>query len=81
MAKNPLIFLPQRGGVCYPSLETGDSVAVLTENSRSIKVMSGQFPVLALRDWHFLLPFSGNTCIWSPGTLHKESDYPAGEIT
>lgn len=67
--------------LCYLSLKTGGSVAVLTEYSRNVKVMLGQFPVLALRDWHLLLPASVNTCIWCPRMLCKEFDYPAGEIT
>ena len=81
MVKNSLIFISLRGGVCYPSLETGDSVAALTEQGRSVKVTLGQFPFLALRYWHLLHPVSGNTCVWSPGMPCKESDFPAGETT
>ena len=49
MAKNSLIFILLRSGLCHPSPETGGSIAALTEQGRIIKVMLGQFPFLALR--------------------------------
>ena len=49
MAKNSLIFILLRGGLCHPSPETGGSIAAFTEQGRSVKVMLGQFPFLALR--------------------------------
>ena len=49
MAKNSLIFILLRSGLCHPSPETGGSIAALTEQGRSVKVMLGQFPFLALR--------------------------------
>ena len=42
------------------------SVATSTEYSTRVRKMLGPFPVLALRDWHLLLPVSWNASFWSP---------------